>query len=341
MKYAHTRLSRIAPVAIAALIVSAGALIAGPLNPPTGPIASTMKTMTEVEPRIAINATNTPGDADSMFKITSPGSYYLTSQVTVLPNKLGIEVAADGVTIDLNGYRVAGFAGSLDGIRTTGALRSDITIKNGTVGPISGDGVSLGAGGDVARACRIEKVNAVDCGNMGLRVDTEALVSGCLVSGCGSTGVYIGNSARVVDCMVSRCSDGILASNGATIERCTVELCNGDGILVGGTSRIVDNTCNDNGVQSAAGAGIHVFGAGGHETVIRGNHCSNNDRGIWAEGTASVIIGNTCPNNPLVIGPDNYYGPVINRINPGTPGMNGYSAPSTLGTTDPNANITY
>ncbi len=47
--------SRLVPVSVAVLIATTGLLIAGPLNPPSGPIASTGNTLTEVEPRIAIN----------------------------------------------------------------------------------------------------------------------------------------------------------------------------------------------------------------------------------------------------------------------------------------------
>ena len=57
----------------AVLIAGVAAIsIAGPLDPPAGPITATYKTLAEVEPRTAINATHTPGDADSIFKITQP-----------------------------------------------------------------------------------------------------------------------------------------------------------------------------------------------------------------------------------------------------------------------------
>ena len=96
-------------LATAALtLAAAGLLFAGPLDPPAGPVAPTYKTLTEVEPRIAINAANTPGDADSLFKITQPGSYYLTGNITGVVGRHGIEIAvpANGpsVTIDLMGY---------------------------------------------------------------------------------------------------------------------------------------------------------------------------------------------------------------------------------------------
>ena len=55
---------------------------AGDLNPPAGPVTPTMKPLDEVEPRTAVNATNTPGDTDSSFRISQSGSYYLTANLT-------------------------------------------------------------------------------------------------------------------------------------------------------------------------------------------------------------------------------------------------------------------
>jgi hypothetical protein len=75
--------------------------IAGPLNPPSGAVSSTYKTLSEVEPRIAINATNTPGDADSVYKITQRrGATTLRAVSRALSGKHGIEVeiASSGVT---------------------------------------------------------------------------------------------------------------------------------------------------------------------------------------------------------------------------------------------------
>ncbi|HRJ49802.1 MAG TPA: hypothetical protein PKU91_04680, partial [Phycisphaerales bacterium] len=89
-------------------VIGAMAVSAGPLDPPAGPVAGTYKTLTEVEPRIAINAVNTPGGANSLFRITQPGSYYLTGNITGVIGKHGIEIAASGVTIDLMGFDLQG-----------------------------------------------------------------------------------------------------------------------------------------------------------------------------------------------------------------------------------------
>ncbi len=136
----------IATVSAVTLIATAGLLFAGPLNPPAGPVTSTMKTLTEVEPRIAINSTNTPGDGDSVFKITQPGSYYLTANTTVLAGMTGVEVATDNVTIDLNGFSIQPFGAA------SSAVRADpdktIVLKNGFIrGPFQDSAIFAQGGG--------------------------------------------------------------------------------------------------------------------------------------------------------------------------------------------------
>src|SRR5262245_28304173 len=99
---AQSNLGLAAWTGVAAIATFTTVAAAGDLNPPPGPVGATMKTLREVEPRTAINATNTPGDAGSLFVITQPGSYYLTGNVTV-NGMAGIKISASNVTIDLNG----------------------------------------------------------------------------------------------------------------------------------------------------------------------------------------------------------------------------------------------
>src|SRR5689334_13892270 len=69
----------------------------GTLTPP-GPPAPSMKTLSEIEPRIAISSLP--------LTIVTPGSYYLTGNLSA--TSTGITVTARDVTIDLNGFTLTG-----------------------------------------------------------------------------------------------------------------------------------------------------------------------------------------------------------------------------------------
>lgn len=113
-----------------------------PKPPPPGPITSTYKTLTEVEPRTIVNATNTPGNATSTFIISQPGSYYLDRNLTGQSGRNCISVTADNVTLDLNGFALTGVSGALDGINVS-TIRA-LTIRNGTVRGFPGSGIFAG-----------------------------------------------------------------------------------------------------------------------------------------------------------------------------------------------------
>src|ERR1051326_7927174 len=124
--------ARIASIVIAISGLAVSAALAGPLNPPGGPVSSSYKTLSEVEPRIAINATNTPGDSTCTYLITQPGSYYLTGNVTGASARSGIKIAASDVTLDLNGFTLTGVSGSYVAIGVVGAP-ANVTVMHGVV----------------------------------------------------------------------------------------------------------------------------------------------------------------------------------------------------------------
>ncbi|MEL6329075.1 MAG: hypothetical protein AAFR38_05400 [Planctomycetota bacterium] len=95
------------PIIAASLFVVPGLASAQNLQPPAGVPGETGRFGVATE----INADNTPGDANSSFKIRASGSYYLSRDVLVQPGFVGIEIAADSVTIDMNGYTIRGFFG--------------------------------------------------------------------------------------------------------------------------------------------------------------------------------------------------------------------------------------
>lgn len=282
MKSMH-RLSRPAPVVLLAVVIGAcGLLFAGPLDPPAGPVGPTYKTLTEVEPRIAISATNTPGDAQSVFRITQPGSYYLTSNVIAGGGKHGITVTTSHVTIDLNGFAVDGSSnttGFPTGIRgfATGPVRN-MVLKNGTVRGFRGYGLagtfkaceftnlafmdSLGgqleagaADDSIAREVRVQATS----GETGIQLGSNSIVVDCVVRG-GHHGITIG-SGVVSRCSVSgSTSIGIYAPRGSVID-CQVDSIPASGAVNSGAIVIDDGGRVERCIISSSAVGITLAGA--------------------------------------------------------------------------------
>lgn len=214
-------------------LLTTALLYAGPLNPPPGPVTSTYKTLTEVEPRIAINATNTPGDADSSFKITLPGSYYLTGNISGEAGKHAIEIASDLVTLDLGGFAMEGNNdANYDGVFVPGPY-SYITVRNGSLRNWGRDGINMATSG--AFSCRVENVLANGF-RYGIHAGLNTIIKGCSTFGC-ATGIYAKSGSTLSDCAASRASNvGIYAENGCSLTNCSAYDNNGTGIFAIGSA---------------------------------------------------------------------------------------------------------
>lgn len=374
------RRTAIASVSALALIGSAGLLVAGPLNPPAGPVTSTMKTIAEVEPRIAVNATNTPGDADSVYKITQPGSYYLAGNVATATGKAGIEITASNVTLDLSGFSItgAGVTGDLDGVRASAAL-SGVTIRNGCVVSTGDDGIDLNSSSVVT----IENVRVIGAQVRGISLGARCVVRECSINTCGSHGVWVGADSRVehcssigsagahgivcngtgvtvTDCTASRnAMSGISADFYDTVENCRCDNNAVNGILVdagcvvrnnavsqngfvgilvdgNGINHIIGNRVNSNGT-AGSGAGIRVTASSGTNNNIEDNTVIQNPRGIDLLNGNNLVRRNWVSANTT-----NYAFIAGNRVAPiAIAPSSSANTPAGLGTTDPNANISY
>ena len=178
-----TLLSAATPLAVAAAAI----LAVGDLNPPAGAVAATGKRLTEIEPRIALNATNTPGLFDCVFLIAEPGSYYLTGNLQGVSGKHGIKVVSSNVKIDLNGFDVVGAAGMgpYDGILASGNPIENINVRNGTVRGWGDEGLDLAA----AQYSRVDDLTAN--GNVGDGIVTGPLsiVRSCSANANSGAGI--------------------------------------------------------------------------------------------------------------------------------------------------------
>ncbi len=341
---------------LAAGAVFASRAHAGPLNPPPGPIAPTPGP----EPRIAINATNTPGDANSVFRITQPGSYYLTSNITGVAALHGIEIASSGVTLDLMGFALIGVPGSANGINMN-SFRDTVVIRNGHVFDWSGSGLRT----------RIDNgaIEGVHCySNTGWGFDNTGSFSfrfsGCSALGNGSDiaptgGFRVGDATSLTDCQarnnagagfvlegassISGClaagnaDVGILAVSNGLIIDCTTSNNERGGIEVGSNSLVRGNLCSANGF-AVSGFGMRITGV---DSRVEENNCVSNRIGIECTGIGNFIARNTCSGSSQLnwsIAAGNKC-LVVNGVDSGA--ISGNSGGVSPGSTDPSANYTY
>ena len=321
----------------AALILTAFSMLCvygGELEPSDMP-GSTMKTLDEVEPRIALSQDDFP------LIITSSGSYFLTEDVKSVGAIITCNVG--DITIDLMGYSIEG-DGTGSGLEVNG--QNNIEIRNGTIKRCLRGVYENSTAGINNRAINIRSVLNVMTGIQLL--SSNSLIQDCTVSenAPSSTsefyGIGVGTSGTVTGCKV--CNNGascagnvyaIYASEGCIIKGNTVSgngvgaagdyvygiyattggtvagntiLNNGRnasvsyvyGVKVGGMGTVQDNIVTDNGDSAAGGVYGIAVGAGG---TLTNNNVSQNGAnsggpvlGIYAD-YGSTLRGNTSYRN--------------------------------------------
>lgn len=314
-------------VLAAALLGAAGTLVvtAGPLDPPPGPITPTYKTLAEIEPRTPINAANTPGDADSVYKITRAGSYYLTGDVVGIAGRHGIEIEAAHVTIDLNGFQVRGVPGSLSGIDGNGTGPGSptsapyVTLRNGVVTGWGANGVTANNAG----AWVVEEVKFASNTGYGISVNSGTVFTRCYfylnsLDGCqtsnhvefyycfasqnGGSGFAAGSDSTFVNCEAgSNAGHGFVVPLGGRATGCTSTL-NNVGIFLG------DGGSADNcHVDANRNEGI-IVGKGGtvSRCAVAGNGTAGAFHGIHARLFASNTLTTTTVTDCIVTGNTGY-----------------------------------
>jgi Right handed beta helix region len=285
-------MKRIILLLLAVFGLSLSTFAQGPLTPP-GPPAPTMKTLQQIEPRTAI--TNLP------YTITASGSYYVTTNLTPAANQNGIVIAADNVTIDLEGFELVGAGGgSGEGISSAGA-HTNIVIRNGTVRSWPGSGINLYdfasyqgsvqgiravgntfTGIAVGKSSRVVDCMAAGNNDKGILMDADCAIEHCEAFSNLGIGISAGATARIADNLSSHNrGSGISASSGSVISGCTANG-NGDGISAGAGSTVRDCVARSN-----TGDGVNVTGPG---TIIGCTSSSNGGRGI----AAGASLGGNC-----------------------------------------------
>jgi hypothetical protein len=229
----------------------------GNLTPP-GPPGATMKSLSQIEPRVPISSLP--------CLISNSGAYYITTNLTGTAGTNGITVAANDVSLDLSGFALIGVSGSLDGIRVglTGSdTYTNIAVFNGTIRNWDQNGFNSAYSCYNARFERLQVAYNKGGGLVGYLF--------CLFRDCQA---------------ITNSSSGLTGYN-SIFESCNTVGNSGDGIYASG-GRVINCSSSYN-----AGAGVRAFNGG----MATGCLCSQNARSGIAIGTDSAALGNTCVGN--------------------------------------------
>lgn len=301
---------------LAGCIVPTSTVLAqGSLTPPGAP-APTMKSLNQIEPRTPISTLP--------YTINTPGSYYLTANLQVAVND-GIVIAANNVTLDLNGFTISSYqnpaaTGRAIALGNGSGPVINVTIRNGfIVGGVTNNGTTFGGsgfgygifqfGGPASANVRVSNLTVSGCLYTGIHLGgSNTVVESCSANTIGGYGIYaqsVSDSTAVncgiygiyaTDCANNCSGSGVI--NGTGILAVTANNCRGKG-AGSGSGVIATNASNCFGDALGSGAGLICRTANScNGTSVSGvgvtATCAINCTGTSASG--SGLIGTTALN---------------------------------------------
>jgi Right handed beta helix region len=298
MKSEHLWFTSLAALLLSSFILHPSSLHAqGSLTPPGAP-APTMITLNQIEPRTPISS--------APYTITQPGSYYLVTNLYIAVGD-GIAISANNVTLDLNGFTVAGNSPGL-GV-DIGNAQTNVIVRNRLM---SGwyDGVLISVTN--SRNIVLERLVISGSPGYGIYCSCPAVVRDCLCVSNNGSGIFVYGGGQITDCdagnngqtginvyngIVRNCRAANNASGGILVAPGTVSGCwvqnNGDsGIYLGAPgSEAIGNTCIGNNTNATTfNAGIFV---GAVNNRVEDNHVS-------ASGYAGISVNSSYSGNIIV-----------------------------------------
>lgn len=218
----------------------------GNLAPP-GPPAPTMKSLDQIEPRTPISSLP--------YTISLPGPYYVTTNLTGTGGASGITIAANDVTLDLNGFSLIGVPGSISGIAVNGN-RTNVCVGNGTLRSWNLEGID----GTTSQSSSFTDLKIIGSGDVGLRSGAAARVIRCTAMGNTQEGILTFDNTTVSECGLSyNGASGISANNNCRITDCQAQFNTAHGISVGAgcsLSGCVSAYNTNSGISTGPGCSI-------------------------------------------------------------------------------------
>lgn len=247
------------------------------------------------------------------FPVTIDGgvgrSYRLTGDLDLaaIPETTAIDIDAPYITLDLNGFEIAGPIsctgsgstlscplGSGDGVALSGNA-DFVTIRNGTIRNMARHGV--GASGDRLTVIGIRAVNNA---RDGLNGGLESIARNCIAMENGNDGYQFGSGSVIeASSAFGNGADGIrIESSNGVIDNSTARNNGESGFVMGHSSRFGRNASSGNALPDECGGGIctdepryylttdQTTGSGALEACASGFHMAAlleiQDLGAWA-----------------------------------------------------------
>jgi parallel beta-helix repeat protein len=258
-----------------------------------------------------------PGDGRGFpVTISRPGSYILTGNLTVPDaSTTAIEITAENVTLDLNGFTISGPTrcsgggssivcspfGSGDGINS---ISRHTIVKNGSITGMGNTGIL------VAGFSRVERIHLQDNSGNGISAASGSIVTGNIAIKNGGWGISVGGFATIINNTTrdngsygifagatsivsnntasSNGAQGIKADRGTNVSANTAINNGGRGIEVADGSTVIGNTAFDND-----GDGIFVL----YASLVKNNTASSNGGDGINASARSTVIGNSSNSN--------------------------------------------
>jgi parallel beta-helix repeat protein len=182
----------------------------------------------------------------------------------------GITVAANDVSIDMDGHTLIGpGASSGSGIYQSSIYRN-LAIKNGKV------------------------IHWEALQNAGIKAFGSSVILSDLHASTNYYGIYGVEVSVLSACTANdNHTGGISTGCGNTISDCAASYNGGDGVKVSTSSLVENSICHNNG-YNGDGAGIHVLA---WDNRIDGNNVISNDRGIEVDYSGNFIVRNSASRN--------------------------------------------
>ena len=254
----------------------------GSLTPPGAP-APAMITLSQIEPRTPISFSS------SQIVISQPGSYYLTTNLTVIGGN-AIVIAVNNVTLNLNGFTISSTSPSPSGMAIqlgSGGAVTNVTILNGFITSgitNSASGVYGGSGFyygiqyfNPSYNVHVKDVSVTGCyGNgINLYVGDGSVVESCSVMITGQIGIQ---ASSVSDSTAYQCGNVGIGAD-------TASDCRGNVI---GTGYGILTTTANNCYGYCTGSGYGLYATTANNCY---GYCSGSGYGLFVAGSAIGCYG--------------------------------------------------